>query len=212
MSDNEKAPVSDQSDKSDGSDKAEPPPAGEPAAGTEREAVERLAAERDRLNDQFLRAKAELANYQKRAGRERELSALHFKRDFIRAMLPALDALDLALKHAQADPAHLLEGVRSVRDALHQALNQEGFERIPAEAGAGYDPDLHRVAGVVERPELPDGTIVEELRPGYRVGSLVARHGEVLVSRRPAEKAKGDKAKPQQPPGAGKQPGGREQP
>jgi len=44
----------------------------------------------------------------------------------------------------------------------------------------------------------PDGTILEEIRPGYKVGGLVARHSEVLVSKRPAEKAKEEK-KPEAP-------------
>jgi molecular chaperone GrpE len=171
---------------------ASPPPPPPPAD------VEQLAAERDRLNDQFLRAKAELANVLKRAEREREQAALRVRRDFVKALLPALDALELAIKHgAEGSPA-LLDGLKAARDALAKALASQGAERIPAEPGQGFDPDLHHVQGAVERAEVPDGTILEEIRPGYRVGKLVARHGEVMVSKRPGpqKSAPAEKAGP----------------
>jgi molecular chaperone GrpE len=114
------------------------------------------------------------------------LAAQSIKRDFVKALLPALDALNLAIKHAGAEGGPLVEGVRAARDAFEKALAAEGAERIPA-AGT-WDPDLHHPQAAVERAELPDGTILEEIRPGYKVGGLVARHGEVVVSRRPAEK------------------------
>jgi len=168
---------------------APPPPPPPPAD------IAQLAAERDRLNDQFLRAKAELANVLKRAERDRGLAALAIKRDFVAALLPAMDALDLAIRHGSAKAAALLEGVKAARDALSRALASQGAERIPAEGS--WDPDLHHVTAAVERADLPEGTILEEIRPGWRVGSLVARHGEVVVSRRPAEQPK---AEPQPPP------------
>jgi len=204
MSDDQKVPRSDQSGESDPSDKSDRPEADLAAEGGE---LARLAAERDRLNDQFLRAKAELSNYQKRAEREREMAALHFKRDFVRALLPALDALDLAIKHGSAQTAALVAGVQGARDALEQALVSEGAERI--RASGTWDPDLHHPQAIVERADVPDGTILEEVRAGYRVGALVARHGEVVVSRRPVE---GPKAGPQQPSGEAKPPEGRGKP
>jgi molecular chaperone GrpE len=183
---------------------AEKPAAAEAPALTRAE-FDALKAERDKLNDQWLRAKAELSNYQKRVDRDRGLHAAHMKRDFVEALLPALDGLDLSLRHAEEkgpDPLAvegsgpfsdaLLEGVKAARDAVEQALVAEGVERIPAEAGRGYDPDLHEVAGVVERADLPEGSIVEELRAGYRIGKLVIRHSSVLVAKPPAEKPKSE--------------------
>jgi len=150
--------------------------------------IEALKAERDRLQDQHLRARAELANYRKRAVRERVQAAAAAKRDLVAALLPALDALDLAVEHGEADPGSLLEGLKAARDVLQQALASQNVERIPAPAGSAYDPDLHQAQAVVESAEHPQGAIVEELRPGYRVGDLVARHSQVLVAKRPTGK------------------------
>jgi len=167
-------------------EKPAPPDAPEEKPG-EKE-MEELRAERDRLQDLHLRARAELENFRKRAARERLQAAAAAKRDLVAALLPALDALELAVRHGEEDPdaGALLEGVRAARDSIARALAAQGVERIRAEGG--YDPDLHEARAVAETAELPDGHIVEELRPGYRVGGLVARHSEVVVAKRPAEK------------------------
>lgn len=160
------------------------------AAGGGRDAeIEALQAERDKLADQCLRARAETSNCLKRAERDRARAAALAKRDLVAALLPALDALELAIRHGQAELAGLRAGVEAARDALVQALAAQGVERIPAEPGRGYDPDLHHVQASVERADLAEGAIVEELRTGWRVGALVARHGEVVVARRPAAPA-----------------------
>lgn len=134
--------------------------------------------------DQFLRAKAELANYRKRVERDQAASAAAMKRSFLEGFLPALDAMDLAIKHAESDPGGLLGGIKAARDAFEKAVAAEGAERITAEPGTGYDPRLHHAHAMVERADLPEGVIVEELRPGYRIGKLVVRHGLVTVSKR----------------------------
>lgn len=178
-------------------------PRGRPAPDEEavedevREQVEELLAERDRLRSErdrkhelHLRARADLENLRKRAARERPQAAAAAKRDLVAALLPALDALDLAVKHGQqgSEPGALLKGLKAARDAIQGALAAQGVERIPADGS--YDPELHQADAVVETAEFPDGSIVEELRPGYRVGGLVARHSSVLVAKRPAEQQK----------------------
>jgi molecular chaperone GrpE len=167
-----------------GPDPAETP---ESLDQAEREEFARIEAELAKANDQHLRARAELANYQKRVERDRLLASQGAKRDFIRALLPALDALNLAIKHAGPEAGALIEGVKAARDAFEKALASQGAERI-ASTGT-WNPDLHQPQAAVEHADLPEGTIIEEIRPGYKVGGLVARHGEVVVSKRPAEKA-----------------------
>ena len=43
--------------------------------------------------------------------------------------LPVLDNLELALAHADADPATLLEGLRAVRDQAIAVLDRLGYGR-----------------------------------------------------------------------------------
>ncbi len=160
------------------------------------EQVEALLAERDQLkaqrdeqHDQHLRARAELDNFRKRAARERPQLAAAAKRDLLAALLPALDALDLAVRHGaeSGDAAALLEGVKAARDAFERALAYQGIERIPASQGDAFDPEMHHAGGTVEADAYPDNTIVEELLSGYRFGNLGARHSSVLVAKRRPE-------------------------
>jgi molecular chaperone GrpE len=147
--------------------------------------TERLSAELERQRELHLRARADFDNFRKRSARERPLIAAQVKRDMVAALLPAIDALDMAVRHAgeDADLGDFLEGVRAARDAIESALAAQGVERIPAEGA--YDPELHHVQAAVPGGDCPDGTILEELRAGYRVGKLVARHCEVVVAKNP---------------------------
>ncbi|HOX06487.1 MAG TPA: nucleotide exchange factor GrpE [Planctomycetota bacterium] len=198
MSDEPAPPAPAEPDQTDRADRSDPS-----------DQLTKLQAELARANELHLRTRAEFANYQKRAERDRTLSSQGIKRDFIKALLPAFDALNLAIRHAEEaaarksealaakEPDPLVEGVRAARDAFEKALAAQGAERI-ANTGT-WDPDLHHPQAVVPNAELPDGTILEEIRPGYKVAGLVARHSEVVVSKRPAEKPKEEKP-PQAPP------------
>ena len=61
--------------------------------------------------------------------------------------LPVLDNLDLALAHAAADPAAIIEGVRAVRDQAVGVLARLGFPRRD-DLGANFDPARHEAIGV----------------------------------------------------------------
>jgi molecular chaperone GrpE len=146
---------------------------------------DKLRAERDEKDQLHLRAAADLENLRKRVSRERPAISAQAKRDLVAAILPSVDALDLAIRHASedADIGAFLEGVRAARDALEAALATEGIERIPVEGC--YDPHLHQVDAAIPSPGHADGAIIEELRAGYRIGDLVARHASVVVAKAP---------------------------
>ena len=82
------------------------------------------------------------------------------------AWLPVLDNLDLALAHAEADPAAIIEGVRAVRDQAVAVLAALGYPRDD-ETGVPFDPARHEVVDVVDDAGRAPGTVVRVLRPGY---------------------------------------------
>jgi len=150
---------------------------------------DKLRSERDEKNEAHLRACADLDNLRKRVARERTMLSAQAKRDVVSAILPTIDALDLAIKHAaeDSDVSAFLEGVKAARDSLESALAGQGVERIPVEGV--YDPELHQVDAAIPSPDHQDGAIIEELRAGYRIGDLVARHASVVVAKSPPPKA-----------------------
>lgn len=75
-----------------------------------------------------------------------------------------------------------LDGLELVRERFLALLRTEGIQPIRAQ-GQPFDPHHHVAVEAVERPDLPSGTVVEEHRPGYRLGDRVLRYAEVVVTR-----------------------------
>jgi molecular chaperone GrpE len=69
---------------------------------------------------------------------------------------------------------------------LHAVLASIGVEPIEA-VGAPFDPKLHEAIASEESPEQPEGTVVAELRRGYRTHDRVLRPSLVKLARRPAD-------------------------
>lgn len=136
------------------------------------------------LEDRLRRALADLDNLRKRHARERDRERLAEAKRVAGAWLPVLDNLDLALSYADADPAAIIEGVRTVRDQALTVLAGLGYPRHD-EVGVPFDPAQHEVVSVVDDPELEPGTVVRVLRPGYGEADRQLRPGAVAVAGRP---------------------------
>lgn len=133
------------------------------------------------LEDQLRRSAADFDNLRKRFDREvaRERAA---ERTLVTsAWLPVIDDLDRALEHADADPASLRSGVRSIRDQAVDILRRLGYARFD-EVGQPFDPVRHEAMGSVDSAE-PAGSVAVTVRPGYGSDHGVLRPAGVMVSR-----------------------------
>ncbi len=81
-------------------------------------------------------------------------------------------------------PGSLREGLSLLQIRVRNLQHSVGLEAIPA-AGRPFDDRWHRACGVVERRDLPDRVVAEEILPGYRLGERVVRPAQVVVNRRP---------------------------
>lgn len=81
-------------------------------------------------------------------------------------------------------PRSVREGLSLLQLRVRNLQHSLGLEAIPA-AGRPFDDRWHRACGVVERPDLPDRAVVEEILPGFRLGERVVRAAQVVVNRRP---------------------------
>ena len=136
------------------------------------------------LEDRWRRALADLDNLRKRYERESARQRDRERVQVAAAWLPVLDHLELALEHAQADPASIVDGVRSVRDEAIAVLARLGFPRH-GEPGEPFDPARHEAVSTVADPTAEPGTIVHVVRPGYGVGERLLRPAAVVVATRP---------------------------
>jgi molecular chaperone GrpE len=133
--------------------------------------------------DRWRRTAAELDNTRKRAAREVGQARERERAAVAGQFLPVLDNLELALVHADADPASIIDGIRAVRDQAIAVLARLGYERRD-QSGVPFDPAAHEVVTVVDDPDAAPGTVVRVLRPGYGDSERQLRPVGVAVARR----------------------------
>jgi molecular chaperone GrpE len=135
-----------------------------------------------RIEDRWRRAAADLDNLRKRFAREVSREREAERSRVARAWLPVLDNIELALGHAEGEWSALIEGIHAVRDQAVEVLAWLGYPRHD-EAGVPFNPQWHEVVGVVDAPDVPPGTVVRVVRPGYGEGERLLRPASVMVSR-----------------------------
>jgi len=151
--------------------------------------LDQLQKERDDYLDRLQRLKAEFDNYRKREARLQSERAQHAAERLVKELLPVLDDLERALAAAEEhEEGKLEEGVRLVHRSLAEALKREGLAEI--ETDGRFDPHVHE--GLLSQPsEAEEGSVLEVLQKGYRLGDRVLRPARVVVAA-PEESAGGD--------------------
>jgi molecular chaperone GrpE len=135
------------------------------------------------LEDRWRRAVADLDNFRKRVLREAGEQQLAERERVAAEWLPVLDNLELALKHAESDPGAIVDGIRAVVEQALAVLNRLGFARRD-DIGEAFDPALHEAVGTVEDENVPAGTVVNVVRPGYGPDKRVLRPASVVVAKK----------------------------
>src|SRR5438270_86724 len=98
----------------------------------------------------------------------------------VKELLPIVDDLERALEAAEEhEEAKLEEGVRLVHRQLASALEHEGLAEI--ETDGKFDPHVHE-ALLSQPSEADEGSVIEVLQKGYRLGDRVLRPARVVVA------------------------------
>lgn len=155
-----------------------------PAADeTEESSVARLQADMDRFKELAMRSLADLDNYRKRAAREKEDAIKYANTQFLEKLIPVLDNFELGLAAARsgAEGSSIVSGMEMVLKQLQDFLSNVGVEVIDA-MGKPFDPNLHE-ALAQEASEQPEGTVVRQLRKGFKLKERLLRPANVIVSK-----------------------------
>ena len=149
------------------------------------DAVGELEAERDELLNDLKRVAADFENYRKRVARDQESLVARAHERLVKELLPVLDDLERALSAAEEhEEAKLEEGVRLVHRELADALQREGLAEI--ETNGRFDPHVHE-ALLSQPSEAEEGSVLEVVQKGYRLGDRVLRPARVVVAARPED-------------------------
>ncbi|MDH2424623.1 nucleotide exchange factor GrpE [Sphaerisporangium sp. TRM90804] len=173
----------------------------EPAAGGPPDTVKELARQIEELTRQVA-ALTETARreHERAAHREQVIDRLHTENQQLRhgllqeALTPVRAGLyrlhDTVAREAarwrgpEPPPAELAAPLlEAVAEDVAEVLGRTGAERAGTEAGAAYDPALHRPARVAAVGPEADGTVVEVLADGFAMGERVLRKATVVVGR-----------------------------
>jgi molecular chaperone GrpE len=160
-------------------DAAEPLVAVETATVPQEE-YDRLKAERDLLFDRLARLQAEFDNSRKREAKERADFRDFSVANAVEQFLPVLDNFQLALK-SQGSAEQLRAGVELIVKQMEEALR--GLNVQPVETvGTTFDPKVHEALEMVERNDVPDHQVLEEVRRGYKIRERLLRPALVRIA------------------------------
>lgn len=140
-----------------------------------RERLKKAVEEKQEYLEGWQRARADFANY------KREEATLHgdrearAKAETLVHLLPALDALEMALRHNQSPELELIQ------KQFDNSLKGLGVERFGS-AKEAFDPTKHEAIRQIdtENPD-EDHTVASVERSGYKIGDTIIRPAHVTI-------------------------------
>jgi len=143
--------------------------------------VENLEQELKSEHHLYLRALADFENYRRRIDREREHLGKEALRQFILPLLDIIDDIERFLKSVENQTSPFIKGMRVAHGKFLKLLESQGVRPFQS-VGTPFDPSLHEAVGTAPAGEYPEGTVVEEVRRGYRWGDDLLRSAGVVVA------------------------------
>lgn len=148
------------------------------------------------FKDKYLRAKAEMVNFQRRAEKSREEAVKYAHASLVKGLLPALDDLERVIDSGTQHPENaeaILNGVKMTYENLVKVLREFSVQPIEAQ-GKPFDPSEHEAMMQQPSDEHPDQTVLQEVQRGYRLHDRVLRPAKVIVSKssQPADESEKD--------------------
>lgn len=182
------APTDDPEATADADEPTDEETSGDP---TPEERIVELETELEEVNDRLLRQAAEFQNFRRRMQREKKKFHRSGKKDVILPMLDVLDdfqrSIDAAEQLQEQDDLEaayesLKSGVEMVFEKFIAELEGIGVDAIDAE-GEPFNEELHEAMMQQPAPDnVEEGTVLKEIRRGYRLDDQVLRHSRVIVA------------------------------
>lgn len=135
-----------------------------------REKLKKAVEEKQEYLDGWQRSRADFANYKREEAAQENEKQGRIKVTLVQELLPALDAFELAFRHAQTKELNL------VHKQLLDGLRKLGVECY-GKPGERYDPRLHEALA-----QKGDGDkILSVERSGYKIDDHIIRAAQVII-------------------------------
>lgn len=150
--------------------------------------LEKAQAEASEMKTRYLRAVADLENYRKRIGREKQDIIRRAAANVIEELLPVLDNMKLGLQAAENHPEakDVTIGFKMVDDQLKKTLSEQGLEELIPD-GETFDPNLHECIAHQPSDDVKEDHVIQTVRAGYRLNERLIRAANVIVSSGPSK-------------------------
>lgn len=138
------------------------------------------------LTADLQRTRADFENYRKRVDLEKTLAREAGRNTAIVKLLPVIDTIERAVGHMPEELADnkWAQGISGVAKNLEKIMADFGLEKINAQSGAPFNPELHEAIQFDEDATGEEEVVAEELQAGYLQDGKPIRHAMVRVTRR----------------------------
>ena len=157
--------------------------------------VDELKIKLKDVEDKLLRSLADNDNLRKRHDKEIEDNSKYAIKNFSYSLLNVADNLQRALESIPNSEANdldnnviknLIIGIKAVEKELIDSLEKHGVTKFDS-INQKFNPEIHQAVSKVHN-EKADGTIVEEMQKGFKIGDRLLRPAMVVVSMGPETK------------------------
>ena len=152
----------------------------EEAKSAPEEKAEEPAAEPD-WKERYARTLADFDNYRKRMARDREELAQFAAKDILKDLLSTVDNLALALDKAENKEDPFVQGVKLAYDGFLKALADHGATPLDS-VGEPFDTNFHDALAQLPSADVPEGTVMNEVKRGWLLHGKLLRPAQVVVS------------------------------
>jgi len=137
------------------------------------------------MDQEMLRVRADAENYRKRMTREKEQHCKFAAQEIMEDLMPVIDNLELAVGHGRKVEvcSDLVQGVDMTIQIFLDTLKKHGLEPIECAEGEAFDPNWHEALAEEERQDLEAGKVCQIVQTGYRYKDRVLRPAKVMVSK-----------------------------
>jgi molecular chaperone GrpE len=140
-----------------------------------------LKAKVTELQDQALRAQADVQNARRRAEDEITKARKFAVEAFADSLLPVADSLEAGLAIQDASNEQIREGAQATLRQLVAALERNKVLAVNPPAGEKFDPHKHQAISMVPADQDAN-TVVAVLQKGYTIADRVMRPALVTVA------------------------------
>jgi len=134
--------------------------------------------------ERLIRAVAETENQKKRIEADIERERKYGNAKLLKALIPVVDSLELALEHTDRDNPVLkptFEGVENTVTLMLKELKNFGVEEVNP-LNQPFDPNLHQAISMAPSAEVEANNVISVMQKGYVLNGRVVRPAMVIVS------------------------------